>query len=80
MGSLPSGSPLVYHWQVSKAGGLSGRSYTGEMVLCLGLVDNGRIHRRYMEPRLFLFLRTLYHGHTLVTDNHINTHIQHPTY
>ena len=33
-----------------------GGSYTGEMVLCSGLVEAGRDHRRYMEPCFYYCL------------------------
>ena len=48
------------------------------MVLCWGLIDAGRAHRRYMEPRFMIFLSAPHHGHTLVTDSHniINITIQ----
>ena len=52
-----------------------------------GLVDDYRDHRRYMEPRLIVIYpcstslsysrnRQPHHCHTLVTDSHINTHVQ----
>ena len=60
-----------------------GGSHAGEVVLCSGLVDAGRYHRRYMEPRFLLISQyptswayMNIHGHTLVTDNHTNTTIQ----
>ena len=58
---------VPYRWFPHWCNGKSlerGGSYTGELVLCSGLVDDCRTHRRYMEP---------HHGRTLVTDNHINT-------
>ena len=31
-----------------------GGSHAGEVVLCSGLVDAGRAHRRYMEPHFII--------------------------
>ena len=59
-GPLPSGSPLVYLWGLLRrvpywCNGKSlerGGSYTGEVVLCSGLVNDCRVglSQRDMEP------------------------------
>ena len=48
-------------------------------MLYSGLVGDGRagLSQRDIEPRVLLYLGTLHHGHTLVTDNSINTLTQH---
>ena len=55
-------------------------SVTGEVMLCSGLVDAGGAHRiivGYIRNLILsLSLSTPHLGHTLVTDNHINTNIQ----
>ena len=56
-------------------------SVTGEVVLCSGLMDSGRDHRRYTEPRLIIISQcTPHHGHALVTYTHQHSTVQHSTF
>ena len=45
-------------------------------MLCSGLVDDGRDHRRHMEPRFNIVSQYPTSWDTLVTDNYINIHIK----
>ena len=54
-------------------------SYTEEVVLCLGLVDDSRAHRRYMEHCLLLYLSTPHHGRTRNRQPYLHTYLVYNT-